>query len=123
MSRKSKEPTKFIAMWANTGYECIINVSKHEKELEDFEKHKVWSVLKGELHNVKPPSIPLQMMIIRARANPQRHYEIYGFTSDESEKYVRKMFTEDPQIIVNWIRENGVEIYSERAKTKDVVIV
>jgi len=120
---KKKQPTKFIAMWDNTGLECIIDVSKHEKEIEDHEKHKVWSVLKGELHNVKPPNIPLQLMIIRARANPQRHYEIYGFTSDESEKYVREIFETEPQLIVDWIRENGSKIYSDSVNTKDVVIV
>ena len=63
------EPTKFIAMWDNTGLECILDVTKHEKEIEDFEKQKAWSILKGDvLHPVKPPSIPLQMMILRAKA-------------------------------------------------------
>lgn len=117
------EPTKFIAMWDHTGLECILDVSKHEKEIEDYEKQKSWNILKGELHNVRPPSIPLQMMIIRARANSQRHYEIYGFTSHESEKWVKDTFQNDPQIIVNWIRKNGVEIYSDRVNTEDVVIV
>jgi hypothetical protein len=114
---------KFIAMWDNTGLESIIDVSKHEKEVEAFEKQKAWRILKGELHNVKPPSIPLQMMIIRAKANNQRHYEIYGFTSNMSEKSVREMFEDSPQFIVDWIRDNGVKIYSDRVNTKDVVIV
>ena len=118
------EPTKFIAMWDNTGLECILDVTKHEKEIEDFEKQKAWSILKGDvLHPIKPPSIPLQMMILRARANNQRHYEIYGFTSYESEEWVRDIFENNPQHIVNWIRENGVKIYSDRVNTKDVVIV
>ena len=118
------EPTKFIAMWDNTGLECVINVSKHEKELEDFEKVKAWNILKGDvLHPVKPPTIPLQMMIMRAKFNSQRHYEIYGFTSHESEEWVRDIFESNPQHIVDWIRENGVKIYSDRIKTKDVVIV
>ena len=114
---------KFIAMWDNTGLESIIDVSKHEKEVEAFEKQKAWRILKGELHNVKPPSIPLQMMIIRAKANNQRHYEIYGFTSHESEEWVRDIFESNPQHIVDWIRDNGVKIHSDRVNTKDVVIV
>lgn len=117
------EPIKFIAMWDNTGLECLINVTDHEKELEDFEKHKAWSILRGDLYLVKPPSIPLQMMILRARANNQRHYEIYGFTSHESQEWIKDIFESDPQLIVNWIRENGVEIYSDRVNIKDVVIV
>lgn len=118
------KPTKFIAMWDNTGLECILDVTKHEKEIEDYEKQKAWSILKGDvLHPIKPPSIPLQMMILRARANTQRHYEIYGFTSHESEEWIKDTFESDPQIIVNWIRENGAEIYSNRVNLKDVVIV
>lgn len=120
---KKKEPTKFIAMWDNTGLECIIDVSKHEKEVEDFEKSKAWSVLKGDLHTTKPPTIPLQMMIMRARYNSQRHYEIYGFTSHESQSWIEKTFANNPQLIVNWIRDNGVKIYSDKIEPNNVVIV
>jgi hypothetical protein len=62
-------------------------------------------------------------MILRARANNQRHYEIYGFTSHESEEWVRDIFESEPQTIVNWIRDNGVKIYSDKVNTRDVVIV
>lgn len=120
---KKKEPTKFIAMWDNTGLECILNVTKHEKEIDEWEKRKVWNVLKDNKLVEPKPRTPLQMMIIRARANPQRHYEIYGFTSDESEKYVREIFQTEPQMIVDWIRENGAKIYSDSVNKKDVVIV
>lgn len=114
---------KLIAMWDNTGLECLINVTKHEKELDIWEKKKMISVLKEESLLELKPKIPLREMIIRARANNQRHYEIYGFTSTISEKDVRDMFKREPQFIVDWIRENGVKIYSDRVKTKDVVIV
>jgi hypothetical protein len=120
---KKKEPTKFIAMWDNTGLECLINVTKHEAEVESYEKKKMWNVLKDlKLIELKP-KLPLQQMIMRARANSQRHYEIYGFTSHESQKWVEETFANSPQLIVNWIRENGVQIYSDKVETKDVVIV
>lgn len=119
-----KKPTKFIAMWDNTGLECLLNITEHEKEVENFEKSKAWSILKGDtLHPVKPPNIPLQMMIMRARHNSQRHYEIYGFTSHENQKWVEETFSSSPQFIVDWIRENGVKIYSDKVERKDVVIV
>lgn len=114
---------KFIAMWDNTGLECLIDFSKHEKEVDEWEKKKVWNTLKElPLREVKP-EIPLQQMIMRAKFNSQRHYEIYLFSSNEDEEFIREMFENDPQIIVNWIRENGYKYYSDRVKMKDVVIV
>ena len=114
---------KFIAMWDNTGLEFLIDFSKHEKEVDAWEKKKVWNTLKELPLQETKPQIPLQAMIIRARANSQRHYEIYLFNSSEGEKFIRDMFENEPQIIVNWIRENGYKYYSDRVKMKDVVIV
>ena len=37
---------KFIAMWDNTGLECLIDFSKHEKEVDAWEKKKAWNILK-----------------------------------------------------------------------------
>lgn len=114
---------KFIAMWDNTGLECLIDFSKHEKEVDVWEKKKAWNILKELPLNEPKPQIPLQALIMRARANSQRHYEIYLFNSNIGEKGIRDMFENDPQIIVNWIRDNGYKYYSDRVKMKDVVIV
>jgi len=114
---------KLIAMWDNTGLECLINVTNHEAELEAYEKKKMWNTLKDLKLIELRPKLPIQEMIIRARYNNQRHYEIYGFTSHESEEWIKDIFESNPQLIVNWIRENGVKIYSDKVETKDVVIV
>jgi len=114
---------KFIAIWDNTGLECILNVTKHEKEIDMWEKRKAWNILKGDKLVEPKPTLPLNQMVIRARANNQRHYEIYFFNSTISERDIRDMFENEPQIIVDWIRENGIKYFSDRVKTKDVVIV
>jgi len=114
---------KFIAMWDNTGLECILNVTKHEQDIEMWEKRKVWNTLKGDRFDEPKPILPLNSMVIRARANSQRHYEIYLFNSSIGERDIRNLFEDEPQIIVNWIRKNGIKYFSERVKTKDVVIV
>jgi hypothetical protein len=69
------------------------------------------------------PSIPLQSMILRAKYNSQRHYEIYQFVTDGLDMDdVKSMFEDSPQFIVNHIRKNGKKIYSDRLEQHRVVI-
>ena len=62
-------------------------------------------------------------MIIRARYNSQRQYEIYQFVSDISEDDIKDIFENDPQIIVNFIRKHGKKIYSDYIKQEERAIV
>jgi hypothetical protein len=99
-------------MWDMYGLEAIINITEQEQE-------SIVSVLKGEIPR---QTNPIQYMILRARFNQQRHYEIYSVVSDLSEEDFKTLFETDPQTIVNSIRENGVELYSDRVSKKTVVI-
>jgi len=110
-------------MWDMTGLECLINVSKVEEEHEQWEKEKIWRILKEENKTVKPANIPLDSMIMRARFNSQRCYEIYTFDSELSEKDIRETFESDPQVMVDAIRNVGHKFYSDRADKKTQVIV
>jgi len=110
-------------MWDMTGLECLINVTAIQKQHEQWEKENVWRILKEQNKTVKPANVPLDMMIMRARANSQRHYEIYTFDSELSEKYIRETFESDPQVIVDAIRNVGHELYSDRVVKKTQVII
>ena len=123
MRSSKKKTTRFIAMWDMTGLECLINVSKVEEEHEQWEKEKIWRILKEENKTVKPANIPLDSMIMRARFNSQRCYEIYTFDSELSEKDIRETFESDPQVMVDAIRNVGHKFYSDRADKKTQVIV
>ena len=123
MRYSKKKTTRFVAMWDMTGLESLINVTQIEKEHEQWEKEKVWSILKEENIKLKPPMVPLMMMIMRAKANMQRHYEIYTFDSELSEKDIREAFETSPQVIVDCIRNVGHKFYSDRADKKQQVIV
>lgn len=113
-SSKRKKINHFIAVWDMTGLECLFDVSQAIKEYEDWEKAKTVAILKEEKTPPKPRGIPLEMMLLRARVNTQRKYEIYEFTSELSYKEVVNIFEEDPQVIVESIREIGHKIYSDR---------
>jgi hypothetical protein len=92
-------------MWDCDGLECLFDIT-------DIEGDNLMSKLKGETYRV-PYNIAT--MMIRARANSQRSYEIYTFSTDETMDYdfVKEMFDTDPQVIVNSIREQGNKIYSD----------
>jgi hypothetical protein len=70
----------FVVMWDNTGLEYIGDITADET-------NRSWSALKGKVVGSALPN--LNHMILRARYNPQRHYEIYqveatdGITADD----------------------------------------
>jgi len=98
----------FLLSWDCNGVEAVIDMSNYEKET-------VWAVLQ----EVDPPArlgSIVQHLILRARANPQRHYEIYTMQVESgiTEEDVREMFDNDPQGSADLIRERGNRIYSDR---------
>ena len=124
MASNKKSVKNFIAMWDNMGLECIFDVDAEMAQRDAYDKNKVWSTLKGEKVTEQYRSgIPLQSMILRAKANGQRHYEIYEFTTDGIDMDdVKSMFEDNPQFVVNHIRKNGRKIYSDRFEVKSVIV-
>lgn len=110
---KKKKVKSYVVMWDTLGLECIFDSSAAREVVEQWEKEKAWSILKEEDHRRCPEPIPLKTMILRARFNNHRCYEIYEFTSTMSMDDIKQVFKDDPQVIVNWIRENGHKIYSD----------
>lgn len=83
----------------------------------------MWETLKGKDTGLCLPN--LNALILRARYNPQRHYEIYTVDVDETitAKDMIDMFEEDPQGMADLIRDRGNQLYSDRAQTNKVKIV
>lgn len=124
MSSLRKNKTKhYLAMWDCNGLECLYEVDTHIKEYEEWDKKRIVSILKEEQVPIKPTGIPLQMMLLRARVNSQRAYEIYEFNSTVEYDELKEAFIESPQHIVEWIRENGKQVYSDYVKQERKMIV
>ena len=77
------------------------------------------------LANKPLPQLPnLNHWELRARYNPQRHYEIYivattdGITADD----IRNMFEASPQTAADTIRRLGTVFYSDRATKKAAIV-
>ena len=99
-------------MWCNEGLECVIDITAEEKKC-------MWAKLRGKKYT---PGFSLDTLKLRAQFNSQRHYEIYAFDSgDVSLTGVRNLFETTPQTMVDFVRENGTKIYSDRVT--DSVIV
>lgn len=107
-----KTVDQFIVMWDMYGLESIVNVSEGER-------WAVVSALKGEKIQW---SNPIQYMILRARFNSQRHYEIYVFESEIDKDELIKLFKDNPQLMADTIRRIGQQLYSDRVVEKRKVI-
>ena len=110
-------------MWDMLGLECLFDVDAHMAQHTEWEKQKVVAILKEEQTPKKPQGIPLQMLILRARYNSQRCYEIYEFNSTLAYNELKEAFEDNPQPIVKWIRENGKKVYSDYVKREKKLIV
>jgi hypothetical protein len=111
----SEEGNLFLISWDCTGLEAVINIT-------DYEKETTWATLKNEDPPVKLGSIVNHLML-RARANSQRHYEIYTMTAVDgiSDEDIRAMFDSDPQGSAELIRDRGNKIYSDRYNEGDKI--
>jgi hypothetical protein len=99
-------------MWDCNGLECLFDIT-------DVDGDMLMSKLKGETYKVP---YNLSMMMMRARANLQRSYEIYSFTTvDMDYDDVKSMFETDPQVMVNAIREQGHMIHSDYNPRQKVI--
>ena len=107
---------QFLIMWCNEGLECCIDVTADQQR-------RMWQKLKGE--PVSETAIPnYQHLLLRARYNSQRRYEIYtceatdGITAED----IREMFEADPQSAADTIRRRGHCLHSDRAERHRVAI-
>ena len=106
----------FLLSWDCNGLEACINVTEYEKET-------VWAKLKDEDPPAKLGSMVNHLML-RARYNPQRHYEIYTMNAVAgiSEEEIRSMFDADPQGSADLVRDRGNKIFSDRVTTKAKIV-
>jgi hypothetical protein len=107
---------QFLIMWCNEGLECCIDVTEDQQR-------RMWQKLKGE--QVSESTIPnYQHLLLRARYNSQRHYEIYSVEATDgiNAEDIREMFEADPQGAADTIRCLGHCLHSDRA-TKNRVLI
>jgi hypothetical protein len=107
----------FLVSWCSEGLEAVMDIT-------DLEQRAMIDILKTGRPKININHY-VQMMMMRARANPQRHYEIYTFnaTYEITSADIDDYFKSNPQMAADRIREIGTKIFSDRATEKKVVIV
>lgn len=112
-----QEGNLFLLSWDMLGIEAVINIT-------DIEKDATWALLQSK-PGPRLSSI-VNAVMMRARMNSQRHYEVYTVTMESSitEDDIKEMFEANPQGMAELIRERGRKVYSDRiAENTGVKIV
>jgi hypothetical protein len=104
----------FVLSWDMFGLEAVINLTEIDKE-------QVWAQLKSTNNNLmmgRPNEVGqlVNKLILRAKFNTQRHYEIYSINVDVAitVEDIRTLFKENPQSAAELIRQRGNKIHSDR---------
>ena len=107
---------QFLIMWCSEGLECCVDITEDQQQ-------RMWERLKGQ--PLRETAIPnYNHLLLRARYNSQRHYEIYsveatdGITAED----IKEMFEASPQTAADTIRRLGHCLHSDRAEKHRVLI-
>ena len=128
-SANKRDTVTFLLSWDCYGLESVISISEIEEHMAQAEKERAWKILAdpnaqdpgpqggAKLHNM------VQGILLRARFNPQRNYEVYLATcpGDMTEADIKKLFNENPQGMADLIRERGTKLHSDRNTTERVI--
>jgi hypothetical protein len=102
----------YLLSWDMLGLDSVVNITAIEKEA-------TWAALQDKPNRSLGGVV--NAVLFRARANSQRHYEVYTVTMDSgiTDQDIRAMFEENPQAMADLIRERGHKIYSDRYNDGD----
>ena len=111
----------FLFSWDQYGIESIVPITQYE----NWDKENLFRILKDEKVIPNPINNIIQKLVLRARFNSQRHYEIYAIDCDPSldEEFWREQWKKEPQATADLIRERGLKIHSDRASAKEKILI
>ena len=109
----------FLFSWCEEGIEAIVPITQYE----DYEEKQVFNILKTNQVPKCPLDPTLNAILMRARFNHQRHYEVYVIDCDESftEDGWRKLWEESPQTCADLVRKRGIKLHSDRRDVKEKI--
>lgn len=110
----------YLVYWCEEGLESVVPIT----EYEHWDRDNTFRVLNNQETVRNPLNQMIQNMMLRARVNSQRHYELYAIDCDNSinKTDIEQMFEDDPQTAADLFRSRGHRLYSDRAEKNRVKI-
>ena len=110
----------FLFSWDQLGIESIVSISQYERI--DIDNTMRMLADKPTVRN--PLNDIFRSLLLRARYNTHRHYEIYAIDCDKSldEKFWREQWDKYPQETAELIRSRGHKLFSDRAQPDSIKI-
>jgi hypothetical protein len=117
--RRVMTTNAFIFMWDIYGIESVIPITQYE----EWDKENTWRALNNEELQRNPINNIIQSLLLRARFNPQRNYEIYAVdcSSDLDEDFWWEEWRKNPQGCADIVRTRGQKIFSDRSSLPQVI--
>jgi len=88
-----------------------------------MDRQKTFDILRG-VDNKSNPNQIANMIMLRAKFNSQRHYEIYAIDVDANvgQEDIKASFESDPQGMAELVRKRGRCLYSDRMQKNNIRI-
>lgn len=111
----------YLVYWCEEGLESVIPITEYEQ----WDRDNTFKVLNNQEPVRNPLNQMIQNMILRAKFNGQRHYELYAIDCQDtiSKEDIEQMFEDNPQAAADLFRSRGHRLYSDRAAKNRVRIV
>jgi len=110
----------FLFVWDQFGIESIVPITQYEH----WDKDNLIRILKEQPTLPNPLNGIIRSLVLRAKVNNQRNYEIYAVDCSEEMDLVfwKHKWENFPQECVNIIRERGHKIFSN-IETRTPIII
>ena len=110
----------YLVYWCEEGLESVIPITEYEQ----WDRDNTFKILNNQEPARNPLNQMIQNMLLRARVNGQRHYELYAIDCETSisKEDLEQMFEEVPQAAADLFRLRGHRLYSDRAEKNRVRI-
>lgn len=114
-----KKNNLYLVSWDMYGLESLVSLREIIDEIDEIDKRLLFDRIASpnEQHTNNAASklnSTVNLLMMRARLNSHRHYEIYTIETSESitECDLRRHFKDNPQGTAELIRERGNKLYS-----------
>ena len=106
-----------LIMWDMYGVESVIDVTAHQQ-------NQLFDMIRGSDQFNQWLNQTINYLILRARANGQRNYEVFSIWVDKSidADTLRAEFTSSPQLMAHLVRSRGNRIFGSANPTHRRVI-